>query len=348
MIRRRDDTPIDDQLIEQLVREMADAAPVAPEYHSLVSGRAAVRASGAPPTWPRRLGLVAAVAAAVVLVIAASSWLRPNNRIETGPADSSDEGGTEPVEEGLSGDGGDEAEAPGSWQRYAEMTDPARVQLCIVRVTSGHLLEELVISPFDNAELRSAQPVATTLQNLLGSERVLAAVTDDLVLSQTEVQAVARQDAAYATARAAASEDEGLDVAFDDYVQARAANPLFEPDPDNCWLETAPGREALAGFTGPSGGVDRIACLANAQLAHAVATQIDRPEIDWRDLITTLSQELRWNRGDIDAATELQRDLQDAQVLEDQQFDEAATAIVQRLHDPEGAIGPLGCPLDPQ
>ncbi len=293
-----------------------------------------------PTGWPAA-SLVGVAAVALIIVLVISDWARPDQRVETGPAEDTDVPIDQPDSE------------PGSWGEYRERTDPATVQLCLTRVLGNRLLADDVYAPTDNADLMSTGPTAGRLGYLRTGEQVLALISGRLAMTPVEAASLADQAQAFDAVEAArideAGEPDDAAVAerFVDYLDVHSNNPLMTPDPGSCWLETEVGDTQLTEFAQATSDEDRIACLVNAQFVHAVETQLDNPDLDRREVIVATSFELRWNDGDIAAGGEIYSELQEAQLLSVDGFNRVAGTAVDRVVDPAFDITNPGCPLNP-
>lgn len=354
---RRSHHDVDDQVLEQLARSLAESSPIAPDYATVIARRDALALKPNRRAWPERArpAVLVGVAAMVALILAfvAFDWASPDQRVETGPAEGVDGsiGGANGEDDGEGGFA--PLEPPASWEEYRQRADPATVQLCVSRVLGERLLADDVYAPSDNAELLRSDPTGGRPGYLRTGEQAVAMIADELTLTPSESAAMAEQARAFQDVEAGRTggdretDNDAVSDLFAGYVAVRSANPLMAPNPAECWLETEAARAMLSEFARNTSEGDRIACLANAQFVHAVETQLDRPNVDWRELIVATGLELRWNRGNVEAAAGLYSELQDARVVSAEDFDAAAAGIADRLHDPSTGITVPGCPLDP-
>lgn len=253
---RSEHDPNHDVLVREVVRQIADAAPPAPDWGSLRHRRPAGSVVERRP-WGQ-FALVAAVTAVVV----SGLWLFVR-------ADPGDEMPADvPVET---------IQPVDSYSRWIAAASTAEVHLCLSRAIdalSNEFAAELTAAQndqpelFDPAQRRINLHRATVrpLAALVDHPETPAAVADDL---RTLVEAHDAAELGQFSADGSVSSDiERLEA---DAAAARLMSTSLTPDPGRCWLERRVGAEVLADYMRRAGPVGAVRCVSWAQFDYAAA-----------------------------------------------------------------------------
>lgn len=251
-----DRSPGEDLLVREVVRQVADAAPPAPEWHHLADARVGHPTEPGRP-W-RQLTLVAAVTALLV----SGFWLLVGSDDVELPADA-------PVTPTLPS-----AAAPETFEEWVAATDRFDVQLCFARATA-RLVSDTGMTLFPE---REDVPGYTAERARLSAFRApvatFRAIAAHPAADPNDVASIDPVLEANSTAEAASFGPDGAAPApsFGDDViefERRLALHLAEADdPVTCWFERSEVAPAFDIDVATAPGAN--ACLVAAQLDVAV------------------------------------------------------------------------------
>lgn len=226
-------------------------------------------------TFPRRRRVlpftILAVAALLVVVAGALAVLTRggDERVRTGVAEN-------PVEQPRpSATPVPVVPAPADdWSSWAAASDPPVALTCVARTTFREVLDAELPPPNAVGPAPESQWTLAQLRGIAGLGVALAPAVD----GSTTAAALSDADLV-AEADVAAFADAGSpDDTFADKVSAvRAsmqANPLWEPNPDGCWLDATVARSQIADTVAEIGAASTVRCLAAETLDRALAWQL--------------------------------------------------------------------------
>jgi hypothetical protein len=329
-----------DSLVREVARQLAEAAPPAPEWEDLHWRRTYSASSTRPPAWPR----MALVAATTALVVSGLWWVaRPSPELNE-PADLPEPAPTTSVAA--------PAEDPvAAWQRWVAGTDPIDVQLCLSRVSSNLTASSELPSPSARPGLPGDTPAGRELIWHRPSQTVLATIVTHPDIKTTVADQAASVVSAYQTAEDNQFDEEGqvsedLEPTIEVFLDERDTSRALRPDPDTCWLETTDGQELIAATSQTLDATESLRCHAAAQRDHALLIAADRPD-DFGSIADVNARviPLWWFQGPPDDLVAITSEVQDAVLL-------AGGDTGARLHAARAALAVLalpevadGCPL---
>lgn len=263
--------PASELLVREVARQLADAAPPAPEWKDLRPARTHRSAPGQPPTWPRLM----LVAATTAFVVSGLWWLARPSPQELEPLDPPD---VEPATSVAAS----ELDPIADWRLWVERSAPIDVQLCLTRVVSNQSAASELPPPSARAGLPGDSPSAQQLAWHRPSQAMLAAVVAHPELDPTIARLAAAVVSSYEVAQASQFGDPGepadqFATSVEAFLAARDANDSLRPDPEACWLESTVGRQVIASVGAGLDATDLLRCLAATQLDHSLLAAADEP-----------------------------------------------------------------------